>query len=531
MSIEYIDEFDILVKKGNIGFYESCRMLNIVLKNNSTGKYYNYFSQFLFRDSKEEQKNIQFGDKTIDILGGKYSLCYGFKDLSIVDCRKKLEYVVKSESTVHLELENFLFTINNLIPKQYVSDNAACRISQGLGVSDMGDYVLELFDEEKKYIADIYSQLSTQKVKKFFNKISNKFNINLSLITDKGGGIVFQFPVSVCKINADFDFLKRSIRLQFEWNEKVLDHKKCIITGQAKIGKVFSGFGCVNHDGGPYRDIFIGNFDSNIEMLVYKTHPNLIIARIDCDCPRVLEIRGVVTDGKSIRIFNDKEGEQKLNIGKQLKDRSKGTDYLTYVNAHLYSNDLDNLETHNIFFHLKKGSRKKAFITIRSLIKRYATNQVLLWDPYLRSEDLFNTLYHCNLYDVELLGLGSITDATREIYEDKGKSFNDIIHQEQVKIEMPPNNNLGLDLKFRLQHSSKGFSFHDRFLLFTGSYDVAPIGFSLGSSINSIGNSHSIIQQIQHPQCVIDSFLELWDKLNHENNIVWPIPKSVEKKK
>lgn len=258
-------------------------------------------------------------------------------------------------------------------------------------------------------------------------------------------------------------------------------------------------------------------------MLIFRKNPNLVIGKVFCDCPRFLDLKITLSDDKSIRIFTDDEGKQELKVVNRPEMITKNRDYITYINAHLYSNDLNLLKTQNAFFHFYSNEHKTALRTIRDLVNHYAVNKVLLWDPYLRSKDLFNTLYYCHLSDVELLGIGSIDSSSKKFYKKKGLDEKSIVQEEREEIGSESNNNFGLDLKFRLQHSSKGFPFHDRFLLFTGSYDVAPVGFSLGSSINSIGKSHCIIQQIQDPQCVIDSFMKLWNELEDESCIVWPI--------
>ena len=42
-----------------------------------------------------------------------------------------------------------------------------------------------------------------------------------------------------------------------------------------------------------------------------------------------------------------------------------------------------------------------------------------------------------------------------------------------------------------------------------------------GSSVNSFGKTHHILQEVSHPQPVLDAFNDLWDQLNNNNCIVW----------
>ena len=51
--------------------------------------------------------------------------------------------------------------------------------------------------------------------------------------------------------------------------------------------------------------------------------------------------------------------------------------------------------------------------------------------------------------------------------------------------------------------------------------DKKPQVWSLGTSVNSLGKSHHIIQSVSHPQPIVDAFEELWDKLSVEECLVW----------
>lgn len=51
--------------------------------------------------------------------------------------------------------------------------------------------------------------------------------------------------------------------------------------------------------------------------------------------------------------------------------------------------------------------------------------------------------------------------------------------------------------------------------------DGEPKVWSLGTSINSLGNKHHIIQIVRNPQMIVDAFEELWDELDSEECLVW----------
>jgi hypothetical protein len=84
-------------------------------------------------------------------------------------------------------------------------------------------------------------------------------------------------------------------------------------------------------------------------------------------------------------------------------------------------------------------------------------------------------------------------------------------------------NLLGLRLEYRIKTGSAGWAFHDRFLIFPG-HDRGALAWSLGTSVNSLGRQHHILQQVADGQLVSDAFVELWDQLDQPEHLVWKVP-------
>jgi hypothetical protein len=86
-------------------------------------------------------------------------------------------------------------------------------------------------------------------------------------------------------------------------------------------------------------------------------------------------------------------------------------------------------------------------------------------------------------------------------------------------------NNLGVILEFRVTHDTVGFDFHDRFLFFIPKdADDFPMVYSLGTSINSIGNAHHIMQKVPDSRKLVHTFQELWTLLENDNEIIIKLP-------
>ena len=85
------------------------------------------------------------------------------------------------------------------------------------------------------------------------------------------------------------------------------------------------------------------------------------------------------------------------------------------------------------------------------------------------------------------------------------------------------NNMKGLRLEYRVKTGTAGWNFHDRFLIFPKT-DSGALAWSLGSSINSLGKRHHILQRVDDGQLVKDAFIELWDQLDKPEHLVWKNP-------
>jgi hypothetical protein len=81
----------------------------------------------------------------------------------------------------------------------------------------------------------------------------------------------------------------------------------------------------------------------------------------------------------------------------------------------------------------------------------------------------------------------------------------------------------GLRLEYRMKTGPAGWRFHDRFLIFPGA-DRGALAWSLGTSVNSLGRQHHILQQVTDGQLIADAFRELWDELDTPECLIWKKP-------
>jgi hypothetical protein len=154
---------------------------------------------------------------------------------------------------------------------------------------------------------------------------------------------------------------------------------------------------------------------------------------------------------------------------------------------------------------------------VRYLINQHGKEGVWLWDPYLSAEDVVSTLLYYRFYGSELRALtsGNIPPTEKQPMRRKQPRFGTLREKLRVRFarrEAPASisarfaakqratftgiksNWRGVRLEFRVRTGRAGWAFHDRFLIFPGA-DRAALAWSLGTSINSLGRQHHILQR------------------------------------
>jgi hypothetical protein len=168
----------------------------------------------------------------------------------------------------------------------------------------------------------------------------------------------------------------------------------------------------------------------------------------------------------------------------------------------------------------------RALADVRFLIDRHGETGVDMWDPYLSAEDLLRTLFFCCHSGTRLRALTDGRDPPRETLQDCSApvepaaprlSFPD---RQRAVLERDAGNREGLCLEYRTRRGPKGWHFHDRFLIFPNIPD-GPRAWSLGTSVNSLGQAHHILQRVSNPAMVAGAFEDLWAALDEPQHVIW----------
>lgn len=168
----------------------------------------------------------------------------------------------------------------------------------------------------------------------------------------------------------------------------------------------------------------------------------------------------------------------------------------------------------------------RALADLRFLIDRHGHTGVDLWDPYLSAEDLLRTLFFCCHSGAPLRALTDGRDPPRYATQECSAPQEPAAQQppfpdrQRAVFERDAGNREGLRLEYRTRRGPKGWHFHDRFLIFPNMRD-GPRAWSLGTSVNSLGKAHHILQRVWNPAMVAGAFEDFWAALDEPQHVVW----------
>ncbi len=173
---------------------------------------------------------------------------------------------------------------------------------------------------------------------------------------------------------------------------------------------------------------------------------------------------------------------------------------------------------------------EEALTDLRLLIRSHGRHAVWLWDPFLDAADVLKTLFfnpHSESRMRAISGANSIdeggpTGGTASNQPAGAVTGSFVSAQSNVLVQ-----NAGsaerLNLEFRARSDSAGWPFHDRFIIFPQAEGHA-LAWSLGTSVNSLGIQHHIMQKVPDGRLIADAFDSLWTQLNQSQHLVWSTP-------
>lgn len=377
-----------------------------------------------------------------------------------------------------------------------------------------GSYIIEWYDKEKTQFIDFLENPT------LLQELSEKINlycpISLESVSDRLGNIILQIPVTI--LMARFSILNinvNDLKLQIAWHEKAEQRPLRLNCEQIYDNTFNSYFSCeikgettiipISYDYGLNKAVL---WDDENKLILSTSEPNFI---------RTFSL-GMNIINNEHRIFKIDGQEVRICVVNQINN-SVGTPSSiigSWTQKRIYKDEKEELRKNRKFVQYYNGMHEQALQDIRLLISQYGGSGVWLWDTYLSSDDILKTLFYSSVYGADLRAITNLGTHSESTAHNKSEQ---LIAQRQV-FEKLESNFLGLKLEFRARIGNVGWEFHDRFLIFPNT-SQGTLAWSLGTSVNSVGKSHNILQQVDDGQLVADAFIELWDQLDKPENLVW----------
>lgn len=390
-----------------------------------------------------------------------------------------------------------------------------------------GSYVAEWADLSKASLKPLLND--PRLLRMLSDEVSKLVPLHFSSLSDRLGNVVYQLPVT--SLMASFSGSREGgFKVDVAWHEDA-KVRPLHATVNVEFDDVVTGhMMCEVSEGvtdlptptrpGQYRAYL---WDSESKLLLAATGEAGFISGVNFAAhamesePRIFKIKA--EDGSLL--------EQRIMVQTSVQSKvtaPEGGMVDDWTGKRIYREETSRLVKERRFIqyrpnpNAKHAEHQKALKDVRQLIAIHGVQGAWLWDPYLTADDILKTLFFSPHAGSDLRGLTSMKEAPGE--DQAARSKDSYFTRQRQAFTAALGNQYGLRIEYRAKSGSAGWSFHDRFLIFPRAEEGA-LAWSLGTSVNSLGYAHHILQRVDDGQQVSDAFLDLWERLNAQDHIIF----------
>lgn len=522
MGLSIQADYTTLATSGNIAFYESCEVTQLFLWDKKQQKVYNLFILVSFEEKPYAATNKHFLTKEKIKVTNTFEIGIQRYWLTLSEAATTFNTLLHTNKWDCKGDDSLIVPELRPLPKQFIPNTDSLRINLLLKNNfDNGSYILEFFDESKQDVQSLFALENIDTLNRLTEQVKSILPIDLSVARDRIGNIIFQFPIHILASTSQSLKNRNGINLQLHWHSKLAVFPDCLLQIEAKLDQIYTGSTIDVYGGQPSQDVLIGNIEGLSSIKIWRKSPLLLLHTFEGVYFQHTDFSvGIINPEPRTFLVQGQQQEVQVHSAERQR-QSRGKTYSHYVRNALYTAERETLERQLAFKQYFVGSRIEALTDLRTLLDQHGERGAYLWDPFLTAADILATLFFCKYDGVPFQAIGSDNKSTKTVYGNKGKLPADIIREESAVFATDVLSKVNLKLEFRLQHGNYGYAFHDRFLIFPAGNDERPRAYSLGTSVNSVGTSHHILQEVSHPQRIVDAFTQLWDALAYPACLVW----------
>ena len=525
ISTEYLlREYDELISCKSLGDYNCCEMISIILWNKMRKSASNLYTIFTFEERMSVDEKTEYLFEKLERITGEYSVGIQRKVFEASKIRDIFKMICTSRENLSIDIGDGDLQVGHLegVTKVFIQQDSTIEILLNKVLKNNfrnGSYVMEFFDIDKT----VLKIWTPKELEKLTEKIHSVIPIDLFSVSDRIGNFVFQFPSLNVKSSYFTNELESELTYQVSFRKECEEDDEFILLSEGNVDDSVAAFGTkiFTRDGCDVT-FTVGDASRICKTTIIDMKRQLILSRQDTSIIRKLStIMEMGSQYGEQRLIYDENGSlistlepvyaENICVGPPIYRMRDD-----YIRNRQYARRVEELYARAEFRRYGRNAQaNKAVIDVIALMNRVKIGKVYLWDPYLTVEDLLHTWYFTTSMNVKLYAITS-----GEIAEKSKMSVHTWI-SEQQKIMDKRSNHYGIHAELRCQWGDYGYSFHDRFLMSVRKEEDRPQVWSLGTSINSLGDKHHIVQSVEHPQMLVDAFEELWEELSNPECLVW----------
>lgn len=531
----FLEDFDLLAKSGVVGLFGYFELIEVTRYCDGKPEPTNVFTIAVALEKGAARKTEKLNDQRIRANAIKGHSFGVFRSVLSVDAfRQALENYLTTQiwrpngvsvSVAHLEP-----VARRFVPPSGSTDVPLNRVLKNNFFN--GSHVLELFDVDKPSLQDLFETPTA--LLQVSEAVSGLVPLGIAGLADRLGNIVVQFPVEA--VRARFGNNGSRYTVEVAWHPQIAE-RQLIATAYGEHDKLAIAFGQEHATSGvvslcadPGHGLLHGTvWDNENRVLLAATAGDAFIKTIALNMTMLEHEPRLIPES-----IDASEAKTKIKLKRpsnvSLIGKNPKGSITEPIGRRIYEEELATLRSQRKFLQYgarpRSGTsdRQQALSDVRLLIGFHGANGVWLWDPFLAPQDILDTLFHNPTMGVPMRALTLLKVPTPDDKEPVGAKKVDLRQNYRATLANLPGNFHGLNIEFRSAHGPSGWEFHDRFLIFPKSADDRAKAWSLGTSVNSLGKSHHILQQIENAQLIADAFQLLWDAVAHSENVVWTCP-------
>ena len=537
---EWEAKLDQLINSGVIGAYQYCKVDQIVLFNKDTNVAWNYFTHVHFSSKYDTvAESILLTSPATLRNGWKLIVSqYSMRKETFKDCVRSALYTGVWSYTDSKITEGDKIDEAFPTPVKFIAENDptgsyynnVIPLEKSLyGSTFRGNYyVFEIYARGER-LKELLQDIDVKNIQKILHKC--KLNYRLDELPDRIGNVVCKFEIETLRTTPK-RLGKHGMTYSFELAPEITHGMNLRLHIEQEHDRLLYEYidelFCI-HPGESFERGVEPN-QCKTSLTISDAESKLILFRAVADQSVYSSYYGQITPGNIVATpvhqyrkvkVGDKEYSVPLNGVKMVGEppllvEMADTEERQQKWQDAFFKEQNYLRVYNA------GQHDEALSNIRSIINKqllWDLDEIRIVDPYLSPNDILNTVALCEKPGIRVCCLTDIhtishnKDAKEEILTDdtQDAEFDEIRSSFQKQLEDGLGQDTDLRLSFRTVHGNNGSSFHDRYLILKYQLNKTRV-WSLGTSVNSVGKSHHIVQIVESPILIDGFFDEEWSQ-------------------